>query len=82
MFHLHTAASSSIDPWGMPVQQQTQPSTQQMDPWGGASSGGASAVVTASDPWSPVKEPPRVSPQPNLVAAPNSKFLDRKVSHL
>ena len=67
-----TAASSSIDPWGMPVQQQTQPPTQQLDPWG-ASSGGAAAT---SDPWSPVKEPPRVSPQPNLVAAPNSKFLN------
>ena len=68
-----TAASSSVDPWGMPVQQQTQPPPQQLDPWGGATSaaGASAAAPTVSDPWSPVKEPPRVSPQP----APNSKFF-------
>jgi epsin len=59
-----TVASSGADPWGMPVQQQQQ----QLDPWGATAS-------AASDPWSPVKEPPRTSPQPNLVAAPNNAMV-------
>ena len=73
---LLAAASSSVDPWGMPVQQQTQPPQQQLDPWG-ASAGASAAPAVTSDPWSPVKEPPRVSPLPNLGPAPTSKiFLD------
>ena len=71
---LLAAASSSVDPWGMPVQQQTQPPQQQLDPWG-ASAGASAAPAVTSDPWSPVKEPPRVSPLPNLGPAPTSKIF-------
>ena len=39
-----------------------------MDPWG-------ATPPAASDPWSPVKEVPRVSPQPNLVAAPANNAM-------
>lgn len=61
-----SASSSSVDPWGMPLQQQSQ--QPQLDPWGEAGASSASAVPTATvnDPWSPVKEPPRTSPLPNL----------------
>ena len=52
-----TAASSSMDPWGMPATQETKP--PQLDPWGGVAGG---VVSSANDPWSPVKEPPRASP--------------------
>jgi epsin len=69
-----TAASSSVDPWGMPVQQQTQPPQQQLDPWG-ASAGASAAPAVTSDPWSPVKEPPRVSPLPNLGPAPTNTMV-------
>jgi len=58
-----TIASSGVDPWGMPVQQQGQ-----VDPWG-------ATPPAASDPWSPVKEVPRASPQPNLVAAPANNAM-------
>lgn len=58
-----TAASSSMDPWGMPMQE---PKPAQLDPWGGVAPVAASAAPAAAsnnnDPWSPVKEPPRVSP--------------------
>ena len=47
----------------MPVQQQGQ-----VDPWG-------ATPTAASDPWSPVKEVPRASPQPNLVAAPANNAM-------
>lgn len=67
-----TAASSSVDPWGAPMRQQTQQPPQN-DPWGEstasavAPSAAASAAAAAvNDPWSPVKEPPRTSPLPNL----------------
>jgi len=71
---IELAASSSVDPWGMPVQQQTQPPQQQLDPWG-ASAGASAAPAVTSDPWSPVKEPPRVSPLPNLGPAPTNTMV-------
>jgi len=76
-----TSASSSVDPWGMPVQQQQQtqqPPQQQVDPWGASAAGAASAapVTSVSDPWSPVKEPPRTSPPlPNLGAPPTNTIV-------
>jgi len=70
-----TAASSSVDPWGMPVQQQTQPPQQQLDPWGTPAGASAAPPAVTSDPWSPVKEPPRTSPLPNLGAVPTNTIV-------
>jgi len=71
-----TAASSSMDPWGMPVQQQEAAAKQpQLDPWGGVASAAPTSAAGngINDPWSPAKEPPRASP--NLAAAGPSPNL-------
>ena len=64
-----TAASSSMDPWGMPVQQEAAKQPPQLDPWGGVASAAATSAGVNNDPWSPAKEPPRASP--NLAAGPS-----------